>query len=244
MLCALAFSALAIAVVCPAPAAPRPLPAEDLAAKLNKHVSNYNLGVINVVGALLQVSNDFQIPMGITWVNSRAARAESAFAWKNASIGEIIQSIANTQPGYEVRVRNSVVHVSPSGLIPDAENFLKTKLPSFQTHNTMVEVASFKLHMLVTPIRGSHQVSIAGPGDSKVDVQLKNCTVEDVLDAFVLTSNRNVWIVTFPDKASLTASGLRRTGSLFTDALISDDQQPVWYLHHQGDPPPPLLAKN
>src|SRR6266705_1088909 len=49
---------------------------DDLSIKLSKHVSNYNLGVFNIVEALIRVSNDFQIPMGIAWVNTPAARSE------------------------------------------------------------------------------------------------------------------------------------------------------------------------
>ena len=106
----------------------------------------------------------------------------------------------------------------------------------------MVELASFKLHMLVSPVKGSHQISVAGPGDSLVDVALKNCTVEDALDALAMASNRKVWIVTFPDEPSVTERGLRRTRSLYTDVPVRDDDQPIWYLYRWGDPIPPLVA--
>ena len=216
---------------------------EELSVKLNKRLSNYNPGVFNFVGALLHVSNEFQIPMGITWVDSPTARAEKPFAWNSATIEEIIQAITETQPGYQVKVRNGVVHIFPAGL-PDAESFLKIKLPGFQTQDTVVEFASLKLHIAVTPMRAPYQVSIAGPGDSQVTVELANCLVEDVLDAFAVSSNRKTWIVTLPDKVTLTPSGFRRTRSLFTDDPIPDDQQPVWYLHRLDDPAPPVLARN
>jgi hypothetical protein len=154
----------------------------------------------------------------------------------------IIQAITETQSGYQVKVRNGVVHIFPAGL-PDAESFLKIKLRGFHTQDTVVEVASFKLHMAVTPMRAPYQVSIAGPGDSQVTVELENCLVEDVLDAIAVSSNRKTWIVTLPDKVTLTSSGFRRTRSLFTDDPIPDDQQPVWYLHRLDDPAPPLLAR-
>lgn len=75
---------------------------EDLNVKLSKHVSNYNLGTFTLVGALIRVSSDLQIPMGIAWVNTPAARAELPFAWKDATVRELIESIAMTQPGYRV----------------------------------------------------------------------------------------------------------------------------------------------
>ena len=146
---------------------------EELSVKLKTRLSNYNPGVFNFVGALLHVSNEFQIPMGITWINSPPARAEATFAWKSATIDEIILAIAKTQPGYQVQVKNEAVHIFPAE-IPDAESFLKIRLGGFHAHDTMIEVASFQLHLLVTPIKGSYQVSIAGPGDSQVTVELQN----------------------------------------------------------------------
>jgi hypothetical protein len=220
--------------------APRSLQTDDLTLRLSKRVSSYDIGALSLVGALLRVSNDFRVPMGIAWVNSPSVRAERPFAWKDATVQEIIQAIAKTQPGYSVQIRNGVVHVSPS-MIPDGENFLKLKIKTYQTHNAMVEVASFKLHMLVTPIRGNHQVSIAGPGDSNVNVDLRDASVETVLDALVKASNRKIWIVTFTDDPSLSPRGLRRVGSLWSDKATPDEEQPSWDLLHWGDPMPPLL---
>lgn len=216
------------------------LQGDDLSAKLNRKVSDYNIGLLNFPGALLRISTDFRIPMGIVWTNSPATHAEMPLAWKHATVQEIIQSIAETQPDYRVQVRNGVVHVFPS--IPDNQNFLKVRIDAFQTQNSVVELASLKLHMLVTPIKGSHQISVAGPGDSTVTVNLKNCTVEDALDAIAVNSTRKVWIVTFQDDTSVTMGGLRRTRSLYTEARVPDEEQPVWYLNRWGDPTPPLIS--
>jgi hypothetical protein len=210
---------------------------DDLTVKLRKHATNYNLGVFNFVEALIRVSSDFQIPMGIAWVNTPAARAELPFAWKDATVQEIIEAIAKTQPGYQVQVRSGVVYVSPPGLIPDRQNFLKLKIETFEVHDAYIEVASIKLHMLVTP-RIYGQISIGVTGDSKVDVELKNSTVEEALGALVLASNRKVWIVTFIDGAGLTPRGLRRTESLWSDKPQPDEEQPGWDLLRWGDPMP------
>jgi hypothetical protein len=84
---------LALVPSCAAPLSTTPSDPDDLTAKLSKSVSNYNLGVFNFVGALIRVSNDFEIPIGIAWVNSPAAHAELPFAWKNATVLEIIQTL-------------------------------------------------------------------------------------------------------------------------------------------------------
>jgi len=215
--------------------------ADDLAVKLGKRVFNYNLGTANFVAALIRVSSDFQVPIGISWVNSPAARAEVPFAWKEATLQEVIEGIAGTQSGYHVQAKNGVVHVWPS--IPDGQNFLEMRIGEFNIQNQIVELAYFKLHTLVTPARrGNQQFSIAGPGDSKVTVELKNPTAEDVLDAIAVASNRKIWVVTFVDDAGLTPRGMRRTVSLWSPKPQPDEEQPGWDLFRWGDSLPPLVA--
>jgi hypothetical protein len=216
---------------------------DDLSAKLSKRVTNYNLGVFSLVEALIRVSNDFQIPMGIAWVNTPAGRAELPFAWKNATVQEIIEAIAKTQPSYQVRVKNGVVHVSPQGLIPDRENFLIIKIPAFEVHNEYIEMASFKLHKLIAPPRFAG-FSVGATGDSKVNVELKDATVESILDALAVASNRKIWIVTFVNDPKLTITGLRKTRSLFTDVPVPDKEQPLWSFLRWDDPMPPRIATN
>jgi hypothetical protein len=224
-------------------ATPRSLQAEDLSVKLSKRVSTYDIGRLSLVGALVRVSNDFQIPMGIVWVNAPSARAERPFVWNNATIQEIIQTIANTQPGYQFQVRNGVVHVFPQ--ISDDQNFLKIKIAEFNVHNVYAEMAYFKLRALVKPPEhGNRLFSIAGPGDSKVTVELKNPSIEDALDALAVTSNRKIWIVTFIDDPSLSPRGFRRVGSLWSNKATPDEEQPRWDLLRWGDPMPSLLVSS
>jgi hypothetical protein len=75
-------------------------------------------------------------------------------------------------------------------------------------------------------------------GDSKVSVELKDATVENILDALAVASNRKIWIVTFANDPKLTPTGLRKTTSLFTDAPVPDKEQPTWHLQRWGDPMP------
>ena len=212
---------------------------DDLTVKLGKRVSNYNLAGVNFIDALIRVSKDFQIPMGITWVRTPAALAETPLVSTDATVEEIIESIARTQPGYRVEIAKGMVHVFPTGLIPDQQNFLKLNIKSFEVHSE-VEVAFWKLHMLITPrTAGSYQVSIAGPGDEpKIDVEMKDSTVQAVLDELAMDSTRKIWVVTFTDDARLTAQGLRQTASLWNDKVGRDDGQPAWDSLRWSDPPP------
>ena len=216
----------------------------DLTARLNKPVHSYDLGTRSPIAALIKVSKDYQIPMGIASVNAPAARAELPFSWPDGTVQEVIESIARTL-GYQVAVRNGVVHVFSVGLIPDGENFLKLKIDSYSVHNAILEVASFKLHTLIAPRRYG-QISIAGPGDSTVTLEMTNTTVEDVLDALAVASTAKIWVVTFAEDSTLTTSppvGLHRTVSLWRDDPVPDTDLPVWDFLRWGNPMPPLPRK-
>jgi hypothetical protein len=217
---------------------PRPSQADDLTVKLNKRVSSYDIGALSIVGALLRVSNDFRVPMGIVWVDSPSARAERRFAWKDATVQEIIEAIAKTQPGYQVQVSRGVVHLSPP--IQDGQTFLKMKIREFNSRNEDIEVASFRLHTLISP-RKYGLISVGATGDSRVTLEMKDATVEDILDALAVSSNRKIWIVTFIDNPKPLSTGLRKTGSLFTDQPVPDEEQPTWHFMRWGDPVPPLV---
>jgi hypothetical protein len=224
---------------------PAPPVTADLAAKLNKPVHNYDLGTRSPIAALIKVSKDYQIPMGIASVNTPAARAELPFSWPDGTVQDVIESIARTL-GYQVALRNGVVHVFSVGLIPDDENFLKLKIASYSVHNAILEVASFKLRSIIAPRRYG-QMSIAGSGDSTLTLELTNTTVEDVLDALAVASTGKIWLVTFVENSTLTTLppvGLRRTVSLWADEPVPDADLPVWHFLRWGNPMPPLPPKS
>src|SRR6266849_6724312 len=182
---------------------------DDLTVKLSKRVTNYNLGVYSFVEALVHVSSEFEIPMGIAWVNTPAAKAEMAFTWKDATVQQVIEAISKTQPGYQVQLRNGVVHVFSPGSIPERENFLTWKIKAFEMHNENADWASRKLHDLITPRK--YAGSSMGTTALEITVELKNSSVEDILDALALASDRKIWIVTFSTDPTLTPTGFRRT---------------------------------
>ncbi len=226
-----------------------------LDAKLHKKVRNYQLHANNFVEALTQVASDFQIPMGIEWVNTARARTRLDLSWKTATVEEVLQAIVKSQPGYEMQTTAEILRISSPDLVSDRDNPLKLKIETFEVRDAPAEFAWRKLHDAVKrtisppkppqgPGGGIAGSSASNIGDPKVSVRLQGETVEHILNALALASARKIWIATFSDKPDLTRSGFRRTLTLWNDFPIPDDEQPVWDFLHWGDPLPPLLAKN
>ena len=226
-------------VVCARPSS------DDLTIRLSRHVHNYSISSLNFVAALVRVSNDFQVPMGIAWTNTPDALALRSLAWKDATVEQIISAVAETQLGYKVGKTASVVHIFHGEAIPEQENFLTLQVKDFHVENDFTELASFRLQNLISPRRYSG-FSMAANTDPRINLDLRDSTVQGALDALVLASpKRKIWVVTFSsDSKAVTPEGFRRTMSLWSDKLAPDLDQPVWDLLRWGDPDPPLLAKS
>jgi hypothetical protein len=229
------------------PASPPSVP-DELRSKLGKRVTDYSLEANSFVEALTRVAGEFQIPIGIAWVNAPAARAKVSLSMKSATVLELIEAVVKTQPGYEVSLGKSVVHVSSASWVPGRQSPLTLKVKKFEVHGETVEVASRQLHDLVRiaasppklPPGGGHRGGVAGSlfGNSdepKISVQLSDVTIEDALDAIIHASARKIWIVTFSNSLILTPKGFRRTQTLWNNFPIPDSEQPLWDLLHWGD---------
>lgn len=211
-------------------------PADDLDSSLDAVIHDYHLAGSNFLDALARVSREFRVPMGIAWVNTAAAKTEVSFSWKDATLRSIIEAVAKSQPGYRVGISNGVVHVLSVDILPE-QNFLQLRIESFQVRHELVEMASRRLRNLVrervSPTR-SGEGGVAGSlitnvGDPRIDVEVKNGNARDALDVLVTgPSNKRIWVVTFQDVSTLTATGFRRTLTLWNNSSIPDDEQPVW----------------
>ena len=223
---------------------PQKPPPDQLSTKLAVRVPEYDVRAKNYIQALVQTASRFQIPLGVEWVETPSARDRFVGSWKNATVREILSTIVHRQKGYKLNVADGIVHIYAPGAIPDHQNFLRVKVDHFEVEQQVVELVSRRLHDLVRlavspPKPGHGRKGVFGslgvnPSDPKIGVKLDNVTVQMALSALALASDRKVWVVTFLSDSSLTATGLRRTRTLWTNSPVPDDEQPVWDLLHWG----------
>jgi hypothetical protein len=164
----------------------------------------------------------------------------------DASLRDIIEAIAKTQPGYKVEVSNGVVHVL-SADIPPEQNFLLLRVESFEAHQELVEMAERRLRNLarltISPPKqqtgGIAGSLITNIGDPKIDVRVNNGDVQAVLDALITgSSNKRIWVATFLNVSTATATGFRRTLTLWNNSPVPDDEQPLWDMFRWDEPVP------
>lgn len=224
--------------------------AMETQATLGTQVLNYSVTGSNFVETLINVAGRFKFPLGIEWVREPANTKPVHFTWKKATVQKVMWDIVHTQPSYEIEVRNAVVHVQPSGLVPSQQNFLKLKILQFDVRDQVVEVASKHLSELVrqrvASLKGISTPSVRGGigfsqgaevGDNGISLVLTDISVENALDALILNSRFKVWLVTFAADGKLTLDGFRRTTSAASGNAIPDEYQPFWELLQWGKMP-------
>jgi hypothetical protein len=215
---------------------------DALQARLIAPIHDYSLTAPNFAEALIQVASQFQIPIGIEWVNTPAARTPLTLNWKDTTVQQIFAAITTTQPGYELSVHDGIVHVFSMKVAP-SQNFVHLKIERFEAHHQSVRLAERRLQGLVNlkvaPPKptgeGRGESFAANTDESMVDLQFQDVTVEAILDSLATASSKKIWVVTFVDSFIPTETGFRRTLTLWNNSPFPDDQQPVWDTFHWGD---------
>jgi hypothetical protein len=194
------------------------------------------------VEALGQVAHVFGVPMGISWIRTASSQKKRSIEYKNATVLEIIESIASSEPNYEVVVSNGVVHVATKE-IPLGQNFLYLKIPEFSAKG-IANGAKVGLWMQLNqrispdPRRGYGGSILSSTSETKLDLTFTNATVEEILDSIAVASDYKVWVVTFEDNLNSTPSGFRRSESLLSKSATPDEGQPEWDIFPWGFWPP------
>jgi hypothetical protein len=165
-------------------------------------------------------------------------------AWGDATLIQVIRSVADTQPGYQVEVSDGVVHVFPQGLAADRGNFLNLKVKEFEARGELFAFVAIRLQDLVRqtvsppppPPPGAGEGSNVGstPGEKLLTFRLRDVTVEKALDVIALVSDQRIWVVTFCSDCGLTPTGFRRTVALWRSGPLPDDLQPIFDAFRWG----------
>ncbi len=232
--------ALALVLLLRPLAALQPSP-ESLALqrKLDVAIEQYTLAADNFVQGLTKVAADFQIPMAIEWVRNVQTSRRIDQSWNHAKVSDIVQSLIEVYPGYEIRLGEGVMQILPVGAFTDEHDFLNTHVARFQAKKEWLAVASRRLQFTVQPLirsvaplpPGAGEASSLGVGvggDRPVTVDFHDATVREILNGLTISATQTTWVVTYPKDVSMTAMGFRRAADLFSKTVFTDEDQPVW----------------
>jgi hypothetical protein len=223
---------------------------QDIQGKLRAEVPAYTLDASDFGHALIIFGSRFELPMGIQWIRSRDTLERVNLSWRNASVEQMLDTLVKSQAGYQFYVNNGVVRVFPLELKSSTQNFLNLTVGKFEIHDQVVEVASHRLRDLVRPQvaspsgeaqrgKGFAYSQATNVGDPQFSLTFANVSVSQVLDGLIAASDRKIWVVTFASEKAMSATGYRRTVTLWNNANVPDSEQPVWDMFRWNDSIPP-----
>jgi hypothetical protein len=212
----------------------------ELRAKLDARAPRYSISAMGLADALALTSNEFQLPIGIEWVRDEDTRRSFTRTWRDQTVRQILHSIVEAYPGYNIQVEDSLVHVFRRDLLNDGRNFLNLKIPDFFTvRQEGSGIANQQLESVVQNIV-SPRNTLPGEGEAgsyamrapekPITLNLRGLTVRQALERLAAVSERNMWIVTFSSPSDLTPTGFRRTATIWHPAPFPNAQQPMWDL--------------
>lgn len=221
----------------------------QLDAKLSVAVPEYKVTGDTFIAALLRVGDEFQIPLGVEWIATPSAVEKLSLSLHGTSVMNIVEAIVHSQPGYEVRVDGSALHVI-STAIPHSQNFLNLTIHSFEVQNQVVQIAERRLRAAIVATVAPQTVggilgSLAtNPTEPTIAIKLQDSSVREILDSLATVSRKKIWVVTFVDSFMLTTTGFRRTMTLWNNAPVPDSEQPLWDTFGWDEPLPAAVNRN
>jgi hypothetical protein len=213
-------------------------------------VEDYSLEAKSFIDALLKISVQFRLPLGVEWVKTEDTLKPVRFSWSHATATEVIQSVVSMHAGYDWRTEDGVVHVFKRDLVEDNRNPLNITIKSFDEQPETVGWANNDLYQMVSHVvrhpglHGSIGSVLGGPDEPVFRFAAQNVTARSILNKIVTAGllasaarMDRVWIVTFPETPVLSRTGFLEVVPMWNPKCVSDDTQPFWILIPWGDPP-------
>jgi hypothetical protein len=215
-------------------------------------IDEFSLDANTFIEALLKISAQFQLPLGVEWVKTADTLQPVRFSRTNTSLEEVIQSVVSMRAGYDWRNEAGVVHVFQRDLIKDNRNPLNVTIQSFDERAMTVGWAYNDLDQMVShvvrhPDLYGISASVLGyPGEPVFRFSAVNAPARNILNQIVKLppappNMKQVWIATFPERSEFSRTGFFEVVPMWNPKFVPE--QPFWILLRWGDPPLENMVK-
>jgi hypothetical protein len=219
-------------------------------------IENYSLKANSFIEALLKISAQFHLPVGVEWIKTADTLKPVKFSRSRTTVADIIDSLVAMHAGYEWRTEDGVIHVFRRDLVKDSRNPLNITISSFDQAPETVGWANNNLDQMVSDVvRHPEVTGIAGsvigyPGEPVFSFASQNVSARSILNKIVtagLASSvpglQRVWIATFPESSVLSRTGYFETVPVWDPDAVPAQEQSFWVLLSWGHPPPEKMVK-
>lgn len=188
--------------------------------RVESRVAEFDVRGRPLVRAVLDLADQYQLPLGIEYVDSEAMWRPLNLKLSNKSVHEILEALVAQLPQYALRVSSGVVEIYSPKARADRSNLLNTVLNHFETSGQSPRMTSWSIHASMMSER--HQMpnlagSVLEPGhEPKITLNLKERKVYEILDALVAQNGESLWVTLVPPKK------------------LSEPGPKLWEVYHLG----------
>lgn len=166
-------------------------------AKLAQRVERYNAAGRSLTDAVLDLAFEYQLPLGVEYVDRGAALRPIEIELRQKSVREILGALVATAPEYRIDFSGEIVHLFSPVARQDSSNLLNTVIPNFEVSEIDPYMADMELicalHRQLQPpagCGGSHPIG----SPQRISIHLRRARLYEILDA-IAAKQGAVWFV-------------------------------------------------
>ena len=175
----------------------------SLKSKLNSHIERFDSGGRPLIDSILELAYEYQVPMGLEYLDREAIRRPLAVKLQNKSVREVLAALVGEVPDYRVNFSSGIVEIYSPRARDTPSILLNTMIDKFEVENADAQETSAELFAVLAqklnPRTAVFQSIAAGSlGSSKVTLRLEKVRIREILNTLVAMNGAAVWVVKVP----------------------------------------------
>ena len=158
------------------------------------------------VEQLVEVAQQFEIPMAIEWLERSNAKPQSVVPLSGGSVLQLLQAILQQLPEHELVVEDRMLRVFSPAVVSHSFNFLNLRISSYQvTDESLLGAQAMlrtKINMILYPelYKHGHAGGYGGASDSvfwvrNMSLSGRGSTIREILTKIAEANGNALWVV-------------------------------------------------
>jgi hypothetical protein len=161
-----------------------------------------------MAAALLALAYEHQLPLALECVTGEAVQKPLELHMRGQSLRQVITVISASVAACRVDFAQGLVDVYPAEARTDPSDLFNTVIPEYRAVGVDTDMADRMLLCALPPCSAGCGGSSAGDqwGHAKINLEMRNARVYQILNAIVAKNGRAVWVPVRPSRASFYRS--------------------------------------
>ena len=211
---------------------------QSLDARLGQRLTKYESEKTTPLEQLIELAQQFQIPMGIEWVDDSDDALTRSVNLRGTTPKDVMAQILAQKQGYTFTVEEGVVHISQISLAHDPRNFLNISFPQYTVQKASLREADYWLGVSLKRFLHPERNMGGGFGGSRLEADFdvpmisfsgSDLTVRQILNKLVLAHGKSLWVVHLNSQLLMEGEPFYASGTS-SDGKVHQTSFGIWCL--------------